>query len=67
MPEAGPGSVQLLNVDPDLARSLDPRRLREAAHRLYARSIDIPRGRWIPGSGLIQGSRPIGLLLKFVQ
>ena len=68
MPEAGPGSVQLLsvqllNADPDLARTLDPRRLREAAQRLYARAIDIPRGRWVPGSGLIQGSRPIGLLL----
>ena len=63
MPEAGPGSVQLLNVDPDLARALDARRLREAANRLYARAIDIPRGRWVPGSGLIQGTRPIGLLL----
>src|ERR671922_214485 len=44
MPEAGSGSVQLLNVDPDLARELDTRRAREAAHRLYARAIDMPRG-----------------------
>jgi CRP-like cAMP-binding protein len=63
MPEAGCGSVQLLNVDPDLARELDTRRAREAAHRLYARAIDIPRGRWLPGSGFLQGTRPIGLLL----
>jgi CRP/FNR family cyclic AMP-dependent transcriptional regulator len=62
MPEAGCGSVQLLNIDPDLARELDARRAREAAQRLYARAIDIPRGRWVP-SGLLQGSRPIGLLL----
>ena len=46
MPENGSGSVQLLNVDPDLGRALDSRRAREAAHRLYARAIDIPRGRW---------------------
>jgi len=62
MPEAG-CSVQLLNVDPELARELDPRRAREAAHRLYARAIDIPRGRWMPSTGLLQGTRPIGLLL----
>ena len=34
----GGGSVQLLDVDPDLAHDLDPRRAREAAQRLYARS-----------------------------
>jgi CRP/FNR family transcriptional regulator, cyclic AMP receptor protein len=63
MPEVGGGSVQLLDVDPDLARGLDPRRAREAAQRLYARAIDIPRGRWTPGAGLLDGSRPIGLLI----
>ena len=63
MPEVGSGSVQLLNMDPDLARDLDPRRAREAAQRLYARVIDIPRGRWIPSPGFLEGSRPIGLLL----
>src|SRR5918997_6305334 len=63
MPELGCGSVQLLNVDPELARELDPRRAREAAQRLYARAIDIPRGRWTPGAGLLEGSRPIGLLV----
>lgn len=63
MPEVGGGSVQLLNVDPDLARELDSRRAREAAQRLYARAIDIPRGRWVPSQGLLEGRRPIGLLL----
>ena len=58
MPEAGCGSVQLLNVDPDLARDLDPRRAREAAQRLYARVIDVPRGRWVPSPGLPRGQPP---------
>jgi CRP/FNR family transcriptional regulator, cyclic AMP receptor protein len=63
MPEVGGGSVQLLDVDPELARGLDPRRAREAGQRLYARVIDIPRGRWSPSAGLLDGSRPIGLLI----
>jgi CRP/FNR family cyclic AMP-dependent transcriptional regulator len=63
MPEVGGGSVQLLDVDPELARGLEPRRAREAAQRLYARVIDIPRGRWTPSIGMLAGSRPIGLLI----
>ncbi len=63
MPETGIGSLQLLNLDPELARDLDPRRAREAAHRLYARALEIPRGRWTPSSALLDGSRPIGLLI----
>ena len=63
MPEAGGSSVQLLNLDPDLARELDPPRAREATQRLYARAIDIPRGRWQPAKSLLEGTRPIGLLL----
>jgi len=63
MPETGSGSIQLLNADPELARDLDPRRAREAAVRLYARALDIPRGRWLPGTGLLEGSRPIGMLI----
>jgi CRP/FNR family transcriptional regulator, cyclic AMP receptor protein len=63
MPEAGCGSIQLLNVDADLARELDPRRAREAAHRLYVRAIEIPRGRWVPNPSVLEGSRPIGLLI----
>jgi CRP/FNR family cyclic AMP-dependent transcriptional regulator len=63
MPDAGCGSVQLLNVDPELVRELDPRRAREAAQRLYARVIDIPRGRWNPGAGMLEATSPIGLLI----
>jgi CRP/FNR family transcriptional regulator, cyclic AMP receptor protein len=63
MPEVGGGSVQLLDIDTELARGLDPRRAREAAQRLYARVFDIPRGHWNPNAGLLQGGRPIGLLI----
>jgi CRP/FNR family transcriptional regulator, cyclic AMP receptor protein len=63
MPEAGSGSVQVLNLDPDLAHELDSRRAREAAQRLYTRVIDIPRGRWLPNPRLFETGRPIGLLV----
>jgi CRP/FNR family transcriptional regulator, cyclic AMP receptor protein len=63
MPDMSRGSVQLLNVDPELARGLDAPRAREAALRLYARAVDIPRGRWTPGPALSGGSVPIGLLV----
>ena len=63
MPEAGGGSVQLLEADPDLARGLDPRRVREVSQRLFVRAIDAPRGTWTPGRSLSQGSQPIGLLV----
>ena len=57
------GSVQLLKVDPELARGLDVPRAREAAERLYTRAIDVPRGRWTPQPWLTGGSQPIGLLV----
>jgi CRP/FNR family transcriptional regulator, cyclic AMP receptor protein len=63
MADAGNGSVQLLEADPDLARGLDPRRLREISPRLFARTIDIPRGPWAPHRSLGAGSQPIGLLV----
>jgi len=63
MPEAGSGSVQLLEADPDLARGLDPRRIREVSQRLFVRVIDAPRGPWSPGRALTAGSQPIGLLV----
>jgi CRP-like cAMP-binding protein len=66
MGDGGNGSVQLLEADPELARGLDQRRLREVSQRLLARAIDVPRGLWRPprrgivGAG---GSQPIGLLV----
>ncbi len=63
MPEAVGGSVQLLEADPDLARGLDPRRVREVSQRLFVRTIDAPRGQWTPGRSLNHGSQPIGLLV----
>src|SRR3954469_19502612 len=64
MPDAGNGSVQLLEADPDLARGLDPRRIREVSQRLFARSIEVPRGPWSPERLLARsGAHPIGLLL----
>jgi CRP/FNR family cyclic AMP-dependent transcriptional regulator len=63
MPDAGNGSVQLLEADPELARGLDPRRVREVSQRLFARSIDVPRGPWSPARALAGGTNPIGLLV----
>ena len=63
MPETGIGSVQLLTLDAELARELDPRRAREAAQRLYAQALEVPRGRWVPGRELREGARPIAILV----
>ena len=63
MSETGYGPVNLLHADPELARGLDTPRAREAAQRLIARGIDIPRGPWTPARGLGSGSRPIGFLV----
>ena len=63
MPEGGSGSIQLLEADPELARGLDPRRVREVSQRLFVRAVNIPRGSWRPGRTLMEGSQPIGLLV----
>src|SRR3954454_13298252 len=63
MPDAPSGSVLLLQADPELVRGIDARRAREAGQRLYARVIEVPRGRWTDARTLATGSRPIGLLL----
>jgi CRP-like cAMP-binding protein len=63
MPEAGNGSVQLLDADPELARGLDPRRIREVSQRLFVRTIEVPRGTWSPSRALSSGTSPIGLLV----
>src|SRR3954469_13173024 len=63
MPDAGNGSVQLLEADPELARGLDPRRVREVSQRLFVRTIDVPRGTWSPTRALSGGTNPIGLLV----
>ena len=63
MPETGCGLVQVLEVDPELARELDPARARQAGQQLHARAFDIPRGRWVPDQRLFEDVRPIGLLM----
>lgn len=63
MADGATGSVHLLEADPDLARGLEGDRVRELSPRLVARSLDIPRGPWLPGPALAGGSRPIGLLV----
>jgi CRP/FNR family cyclic AMP-dependent transcriptional regulator len=63
MPDGGNGSIQLLEADPELARGLDPRRIREVSQRLFARAVDVPRGPWSPARALRGGSQPIGLLV----
>ena len=63
MADGGNGSVHLLDADPDLARALDPRRAKEVAPRLTARTIAIPRGTWTPSQLLGAGPPPIGLLI----
>jgi CRP-like cAMP-binding protein len=58
------GFVQLLRADPELARSLDPHRIREISPRLYARVVETGRGRWCPATALTQDDgEPIGLLV----
>jgi CRP/FNR family transcriptional regulator, cyclic AMP receptor protein len=63
MTDGGSGSVQLLEADPELARGIDPRRVREISQRLFVRAVWIPRGTWSPGKMLHEGSHPIGLLV----
>lgn len=63
MTEGGSGSIQLLDADPELARGLDPRRIREVSQRLFVRAVTIRRGTWSPGRMLHDGSQPIGLLV----
>ena len=63
MNEGGSGSIRLLEADPELARGLDPRRVREVSQRLFARSVTIGRGPWNPGRTLSEGTLPIGLLV----
>src|SRR3954463_3328792 len=63
MPDAPSGSVLLLQADPELVRGLDQRRAREAAQRLYARAIELPRGRGTDAKTVNGGSRPIGVLV----
>ena len=63
MGQGGSASIQLLEADPELARGLDPHRIREVSQRLYARVVEIPRGSWCPAEALRNGSQPIGLLV----
>ena len=63
MTDGGSVSIQLLEADPELARGLDPRRIREVSQRLFVRAVPIPRGSWCPDRMVQRGSRPIGLLV----
>ena len=63
MNDGGSGTLQLLEADPELARGLDARQIREVSQRLLVRAVTIPRGTWSPGRMLHEGSRPIGLLV----
>jgi CRP/FNR family cyclic AMP-dependent transcriptional regulator len=63
MTDGGSGSIQLLDADPELARGLDSRQVREVSQRLLVRAVTIGRGTWNPGRMLQEGSRPIGLLV----
>jgi CRP/FNR family cyclic AMP-dependent transcriptional regulator len=63
MADGGNGSLHLLDADPDLARGLDPRRVREISQRLVVRTLDVPRGTWTPRQPPAGGSLPIGLLI----
>ena len=63
MAETAAAPVHLLVEDPDLGRTLDPRRAREAAQRLMVRALEVPRGRWVPGNLAAGGTAPIGLLI----
>jgi CRP-like cAMP-binding protein len=61
MPE---GFVQLLQADPELARAIDPNRMREISSRLYARVVETKRGPWCPADALTaKDGEPIGLLV----
>ena len=61
MPE---GLIQLLIADPELARGVDARRVREISPRLYARVVETGRGTWSPADALsADDGEPIGLLI----
>jgi CRP-like cAMP-binding protein len=59
----GPGSVHLLEADPELGRGLDPRRVREVAERLLVRTVDVGPGPWNPRRLRPTEAPPIALLV----
>lgn len=65
MREAGQrgGPVRILDLDPDLARTLPNRRAADAAMALVARTIQIEPGPWDAAYELRGGRAPAGLLL----
>ena len=63
MPDAGNGSVQLLEADPDLARGSTRAVCVRSASDCSRASIDVPRGPWSPARALAGGTNPIGLLV----
>jgi CRP/FNR family cyclic AMP-dependent transcriptional regulator len=62
--EPGPGTIDLLAVDPDLAAGMDALAVRAARHDLVLPAITIRRGAWRLPPGTPPDGRTLGLLVE---